>query len=151
MDEQAPSAGTASEQTESDDSAPPGARLAEELRLLLGVLAERAEPWLNRLATAPDGLSEHTPATCGWCPLCAGLAVIRGERPELAVRAAEHASGLLAVLRASLADRDTTGPSAKPEAAPETEPTPGPEPEPEPGSGRVQRIAIRRRGAGSRP
>jgi hypothetical protein len=119
-----------------DDAAPPGARIAEELKLLLGVLAERAEPWLNRLATAPDD-AEHTQATCGWCPVCAGMAVLRGERPELAVRAAEHASGLLAVLRASLAERPTAEP--KPEAEPEHAEEPQPE--------RVQKIAIRRRGA----
>lgn len=121
-----------------EDAAPPGARIAEELKLLLGVLAERAEPWLNRLATAPDD-AEHTPATCGWCPVCAGMAVLRGERPELAVRAAEHASGLLAVLRASLAER----PPAEPK--PEAEPEHAEEPQPE----RVQKIAIRRRGAES--
>ena len=131
------------------DAAPPGARLAEELRLLLGVLAERAEPWLNRLATAPDG-AEHTPATCGWCPVCAGIAVVRGERPELAVRAAEHASGLLAVLRASLAERPSA-PAAKPDPDPDPDRDPEPAEEPEPEAGRVQRIAIRRRGAGSRP
>ncbi|HEX4226263.1 MAG TPA: hypothetical protein VHZ97_28130, partial [Pseudonocardiaceae bacterium] len=109
------------DQPESDE-APPGAKIAEELKLLLGVLAERAEPWLTRLATASDGTApdgtEHTPATCGWCPLCAGIAVLRGERPELAVRAAEHASGLLAVLRASLAER----PPAEPKTAHEPEP-----------------------------
>jgi hypothetical protein len=121
---------------------PPGAKIAEELKLLLGVLAERAEPWLTKLATAPDG-AEHTPATCGWCPVCAGIAVLRGERPELAVRAAEHASGLLAVLRASLAERPPT--EAKPEPSAESEEEPQPE--------RVQKITIRRRdsdrGAGS--
>jgi hypothetical protein len=161
MDETADTSSSASgassdSEAEWDASAPPGARLAEELRLLLGVLAERAEPWLNRLATAPDGAAEHTPATCGWCPLCAGLAVIRGERPELAVRAAEHASGLLAVLRAALAERPASA-SSKPAADPEpgssaesaAESEPESEPEPEPG--RVQRITIRRRGAGSRP
>ena len=123
---------------EPEQDAPPGARIAEELKLLLGVLAERAEPWLNRLATAPDG-AEHTPATCGWCPLCAGMAVLRGDRPELAVRAAEHASGLLAVLRASLAERP----------APEPRPEPGPATEPQPEPERVQKITIRRRGAES--
>jgi hypothetical protein len=127
------------DQPEQDpEGAPPGAKIAEELKLLLGVLAERAEPWLTRLATAPDG-AEHTPATCGWCPLCAGIAVLRGERPELAVRAAEHASGLLAVLRASLAER----PPAEPKTAKEPEPEEEPQPE------RVQKIAIRRRGPGS--
>jgi hypothetical protein len=130
---------TGMDEPEWDETAPPGARIAEELKLLLGVLAERAEPWLNRLATAQEG-AEHTPATCGWCPLCAGMAVLRGERPELAVRAAEHASGLLAVLRASLAER----PAATPSAA---EPEPAEEPRPEPE--RVQKIAIRRRGSGS--
>jgi hypothetical protein len=86
---------------DSDDPPLPGARLAEELRLLLDALAERAQPVLNRLA-APDQDAEHTPATCGWCPVCAGMALLRGERPELAVRAAEHAAGLLAVLRSAL-------------------------------------------------
>ncbi|HEX3784734.1 MAG TPA: hypothetical protein VHX38_34160 [Pseudonocardiaceae bacterium] len=152
--------GSPAQDADWDTSAPPGAKLAEELRLLLGVLAERAEPWLNRLATAPEGTAdaaEHTPATCGWCPLCAGIAVLRGERPELAVRAAEHASGLLAVLRASLAERPSDA-SATPAAKPESAADPaagaaesGPEAEPAPEPGRVQRIAIRRRGAGSRP
>ncbi len=121
------------------DTAPPGAKLAEEFKLLLGVLAERAEPWLARLATAPDD-AEHTPATCGWCPVCAGMAVLRGERPELAVRAAEHASGLLAVLRASLAERP---PAEAPTQEATQEATQEPRPE------RVQKITIRRRGSGS--
>jgi hypothetical protein len=114
----------------------PGARLAEELRLLLDALAERAQPMLNRMAaesTGPDG--EHTPATCGWCPVCAGMAVLRGERPELAVRAAEHAAGLLAVLRAALADRTPAPPtSASKDASSE-----------QPAGERVQHITVRRR------
>jgi hypothetical protein len=95
-----------------EDPPLPGARLAEELRLLLDALAERAQPWLNRLATEPtDSDGEHTPATCGWCPVCAGMAVLRGERPELAVRAAEHTAGLVAVLRSALAQPETPQPS----------------------------------------
>ncbi|HEX5118924.1 MAG TPA: hypothetical protein VFW65_27375 [Pseudonocardiaceae bacterium] len=93
--------------TQATDEQPlPGARLAEELRLLLDALAERAEPVLNRLAAGEH--EDHTPATCGWCPLCAAMAVLRGERPELAVRAAEHAAGLLAVLRSALAETHDT-------------------------------------------
>jgi hypothetical protein len=107
-----------------EDPPLPGARLAEELRLLLDALAERAQPWLNRLATEPT--DEHTPATCGWCPVCAGIAVLRGERPELAVRAAEHAAGLVAVLRSALADRAPTDP-------------------PPPADDRVEHITVRRR------
>jgi hypothetical protein len=110
-----------------EDPPLPGARLAEELRLLLDALAERAQPWLNRLATEPtDAAGEHTPATCGWCPVCAGMAVLRGERPELAVRAAEHAAGLVAVLRSALADRAPAEP-------------------PPPADDRVEHITVRRR------
>ena len=118
----------------------PGARLAEEARLLLDALAERAQPWLNRLATgepAADG-TPHTPATCGWCPVCAGMALVRGERPELAVRAAEHAAGLLSVLRAALADPSAETASASSDASED-------EPEDEPEPGRVQKIEVRRR------
>ena len=114
---------------ESDDPSLPGARLAEELRLLLDAIAERAQPMLNRLAAADED-GEHTPATCGWCPVCAGMAVLRGERPELAVRAAEHAAGLVAVLRSALADRA---------------PAPAPAPQP-PAPDRVQHITVQRRG-----
>jgi hypothetical protein len=232
----------------------PGARLAEEMRLLLDALAERAEPLLNRLAAAPTGGSrsdddqasaqqgerlgqqptadratgdrptgdgvtgdratgdrsttdrptgdwatgdratsdrattdrattdrattdratgdrpttdrptdratgdrpttdrpttdrpaaeqspaDHTPATCGWCPLCAGIAVLRGERPELAIRAAEHAAGLLSVLRSALAEPTRPAPGNEPEAQP---------PPPEPARERVQHITVRRRNAG---
>lgn len=115
-----------SDQDEPQDPPLPGARLAEELRLLVDALAERAQPMLNRLAAAdPD--AEHTPATCGWCPVCAGLALLKGERPELAVRAAEHAAGLVAVLRTALAER-----------------APEPAPEPEPQQDRVQHITVQR-------
>src|SRR5437588_723193 len=123
----------------------PGARLAEEARLLLDALAERAQPWLNRLAAgepAADG-TPHSPATCGWCPVCAGIALARGERPELAVRAAEHAAGLLSVLRAALAE-PTAADSPAPDApAPDVPASEAAEPEDEPG--RVQKIEVRRR------
>jgi hypothetical protein len=116
-----------------DDAPLPGARLAEELRLLLDALAERAQPLLNRLAAADGGEgdgAEHTPATCGWCPVCAGIAVLRGERPELAVRAAEHAAGLLSVLRSALAERAPSSAASPPSPAPD----------------RVQHITVQRRG-----
>lgn len=120
-----------------DEQPMPGARLAEELRLLLDALAERAQPVLNRLAAGAGEQGEHVPATCGWCPLCAGLAMVRGERPELAVRAAEHATGLLTVLRAALADHAPADhrPPADPDGAPADEPD----------AGRVQHIPVRRR------
>jgi hypothetical protein len=121
-----------------DEQPLPGARLAEELRLLLDALAERAEPMLNRLATV-DEQGEHNPATCGWCPLCAGLAVLRGERPELAVRAAEHAAGLLAVLRTALAEPATPPSSSSSSSSDDAGSAPD----------RVQHITVRRRDPGA--
>jgi hypothetical protein len=84
-----------------------GRRLGDEMRLLLDVLAERAQPWLQQIATprqAGDG--EHQPTTCDWCPVCAAVAMARGEHSELAARAAEHVLGLLALVRAGLATHD---------------------------------------------
>ncbi|HVV18141.1 MAG TPA: hypothetical protein VHF06_01820 [Pseudonocardiaceae bacterium] len=124
------------------DQPVPGARLAEETRLLLDALAERAQPWLNRLA-APGDDGEHTPSTCNWCPLCAGMAVLRGERPELAVKAAEHAAGLIAVLRAALAERPAPASSPSSESSP---PASAPEPAADPS--RVQHIPVRRHDGG---
>ncbi|QUF06966.1 hypothetical protein KCV87_13505 [Actinosynnema pretiosum subsp. pretiosum] len=79
------------------------AKLVEELRLLLDAAAERAEPWLHRVAAAEDG---HDPAACGWCPLCNAVALARGDRSQLASKAAEHVAGLIAVLRTALAEAD---------------------------------------------
>lgn len=100
------------------------AKLVEELRLLIDVAAERAQPWLQRIAT--EGAGDHNPQTCGWCPVCNAAALIKGDRSELAAKAAEHVSGLLAVLRMALSE---------PAAAPEP---PADEP-------RVQHIQVVRR------
>ncbi|MGW3959639.1 hypothetical protein ACWED2_07435 [Amycolatopsis sp. NPDC005003] len=82
----------------------------------------------------PDG------SACGWCPLCAIVAVVRGERPELVARLAEQLAQLVALLRAVLADR------WEPEEGvhmPGFRPAPRPaDPRPAP---RVQHIAVRRR------
>lgn len=93
-------------------------KLAEELRLLIDAAAERMQPWLQRVAEAGDG--SHTPETCGWCPLCNGVALLRGDRSELAAKAAEHAAGLVAVLRAAL--REPSAPPAPPEPPGASEP-----------------------------
>lgn len=80
--------------------------LTEELRALLDAAAERAQPWLHRIAEgspSPDG--------CGWCPVCNAVALVRGDRPELAARAAEHVAGLIAVLRAALAEEQVEEPA----------------------------------------
>ncbi|WP_345425299.1 hypothetical protein, partial [Actinomycetospora chlora] len=36
---------------------------------------------------------------CSWCPICALVAALRGEQPELTARLAEQASGLMMLLR----------------------------------------------------
>ncbi|MGH3622810.1 MAG: hypothetical protein ACRDQ5_13590 [Sciscionella sp.] len=127
----------------SDGTSQPGS-VAEELRSLLDVVAARAEPWLHEVGSIRHG-EQHNPATCNWCPLCAALAVIRGERPELAIRAAEHAAGLLAVVRAALAqEQPADAPGAEPEHPSERSPV-GAE-EPPARRSRVQRIDLRRRG-----
>ena len=62
-----------------------------------------------------SGAAASTPqAACQWCPLCSLIALARGDRPELAGRVAEHASGLLVALRAVLQDRPPTEPSGPP-------------------------------------
>ncbi|NKE61715.1 hypothetical protein FXN61_35135 [Lentzea sp. PSKA42] len=108
-------------------------KLAEELRLLIDTAAERMQPWLERVAEAGDG--SHTPETCGWCPLCNGVALLRGDRSELAAKAAEHAAGLIAVLRAALREPGT----------PPTPPSSGGVEEPADAGQRVQHIKVVRK------
>lgn len=121
--------------------------LAEELRWLLDAMATQAEPWLHRVGSTGRSGERHHPVTCNWCPLCAALAVIRGERPELAVRAAEHAAGLLAVVRAALMEGqpDAAASGHRPEYA-GTDRSPPRAEEPPPRRRRVQRIDLRRQG-----
>jgi hypothetical protein len=108
-------------------SAEPGSRLVEELRLLVEAVAERAGPWLDRAAAEPsDG-------SCSWCPVCAAVALLRGEPNALAGRGLDGAADLVALLRAVLADRWEPGVSHKPGFTPDEKP-----------SARVQHIPVRR-------
>ncbi|MFB9685326.1 hypothetical protein [Amycolatopsis plumensis] len=120
-----------------------GPRLTEEIRLLAELVADKAAPWLEGVLAAGHGaLDEAKPdgSACGWCPFCAIVAVVRGERPELVARLAEQLAQLVALLRAVLADR------WEPEEGvhmPGFRPAPRPaDPRPSP---RVQHIAVRRR------
>ena len=105
--------------------------IGEDLRVLALAALERLDPVLDRLRAEPEG--DDPPETCASCPICAVIAALRGERPELAVRLAEHATGLVAVLRAAL---ETGGPAPAPPAADVTE---------RPPARRVQRIRVERR------
>jgi hypothetical protein len=53
------------------------------------------------------------------CPVCAVITVLRGERSELAARLAEQATGLLAVLRAAIAEGLGAGSGAAGSAGPD--------------------------------
>ncbi|QUH01243.1 hypothetical protein HUO13_10860 [Saccharopolyspora erythraea] len=112
-------------------------QVAEELRLLLEGLAVRAEDYLRGVREG----GVPCEGSCGWCPVCAVVAIARGERPELTAKLAD----LVHVLREALAER--TGhppPEPAPQAATGTAPEPGDDdPDAAP---KVQRIDVRRVG-----
>jgi hypothetical protein len=79
----------------------PHGELAEELRLLVETVLERIEPALRRAATGGEGVPEWS--SCSWCPLCAAVALIRGEHHEVVASLAEHGTAMVTVLREALA------------------------------------------------
>jgi len=141
---------TASQQ---DGAGRDGTTLAEEIRLLVDLVVERAAPWLDGIVAAGHGPERATgdqprhpdgnPAGCGWCPLCALVAIARGERPEIAARILDQAAQLIALLRAVLADRWEPQEGVH---MPGYQPPPRAEPDVgRPTSPRVQHIPVRRR------
>lgn len=122
-----------------------GLRLAEEIRLLVEMVVEKAAPWLEGVVAAGHGVDPHAEVKpdssgCGWCPLCAIVDVVRGERPEFAARLLEQLAQLVALLRAVLADRwEPDGGVHMPGFRPE------PKPPAEESSPRVQHITVRKR------
>lgn len=85
--------------------------VSAEARALAELLAEALEPWAQRLRDTVDARGgqpcDDIPISCTWCPICAVLGLLRGERPELAARLAEHGVGLLTALRELLAGTGT--------------------------------------------
>ena len=71
-----------------------------ELRALARTALDRVEPVLDRLRIEPP--TPVSGETCSVCPLCALMAVLRGERPEIVQRLAEHLGGLVTLLRSAL-------------------------------------------------
>ena len=79
-------------------------RLAREARVtataLLDWVGTRVDGAATSRAAGADGARpRQSPGPCGWCPVCALVAAVRGEQPELTAHLAEQASGLLVVLR----------------------------------------------------
>ncbi len=128
----------------SEEEVTDGVRLAEELRLLVEMVVEKAAPWLEGVVAAGHGDPDQAKpeaSACGWCPLCAIVAVVRGERPEFVARLLEQLAQLVALLRAVLADRwepdeGVHMPGFRPAPRPPADAT---------ASARVQHITVRRR------
>ncbi|GAA4830501.1 hypothetical protein GCM10023201_17800 [Actinomycetospora corticicola] len=108
-------------------------RLAREARetatTLLDWVGTRVE---GPRGPRPDGgeRPRQSPGPCSWCPVCALVAALRGEQPELTATLAEQASGLLVLLRL-LVQSHATGahdhhahPAPAPAAAEGPTPTP---------------------------
>lgn len=128
----------------SEDDETAGPRLAEEIRLLVEMVVEKAAPWLEGVVAAGHGDPDQAKAdasACGWCPLCAIVAVVQGERPEFVARLLEQLAQLVALLRAVLADRWEPDEGVH---MPGFRPAPRP-PADASASVRVQHIAVRRR------
>ncbi|MBB5068163.1 hypothetical protein [Saccharopolyspora gloriosae] len=129
-------------------------RVTEEFRLLLDAAAWRAEEYLRgaggaehaeHAADDADGTGQgsdrrrsESASSCGWCPICAVVALLRGERPEPTSRLTEQLAGLVELLRESLAEHGR----APAEPAPPT--APGDSGDAEPPAPKVQRIDVRR-------
>jgi hypothetical protein len=120
-------------------------QVAEELRLLLDAMAFRAEEYLRNLGRessdtphGPGQSAQHpSGAVCGWCPVCAAISMLRGDRPELTMRLAEQLAGFVTLLRQALAEQQGNPPPASAPA--------DPEPESEPArQAKVQRIDVQR-------
>ncbi|MET0189452.1 MAG: hypothetical protein ABW212_10655 [Pseudonocardia sediminis] len=123
-----------------------GADLRGTALHLLDRVREVVEPLGESGGPAP---APGSAGACQACPVCAVIAMLRGERSELATRLAEHATGLLAVLKAVLeadaarerggTDHAHTASGARPESGTRR---PGPH---RPSGRPVQRIVVHRR------
>jgi hypothetical protein len=89
--------------------------------------------------------ADHS-AECRWCPLCAGLAAVRGRRPDLIEGLADVLDSAAAVLRAHAAtvpgSAARTDQGADQAAGPAPAEPPAGEPVGEPSPAPVQRIEV---------
>lgn len=108
----------------------PGPDWVEQARrFAAGLAAEHSGGGLtdvlgNLLGAPADDAAEHGDQ-CRWCPLCAGLAALRGRRPDLLEAMADVLSGAATALRTSARttahgdDAATDDPAPEPAAPPE--------------------------------
>jgi hypothetical protein len=88
--------------------ADPSPLVGEALRLVSSV-QDWAQGWAAR--NVADG-DQHTGADCQWCPLCQFVAILRGERPEVADRVAEAGTAIAGALRTLIEGGSTATGSA---------------------------------------
>ncbi len=77
---------------------------ARELRMLAQVIIDKFEPALRAYSD-----HEHETAggsACSWCPVCAVVAVARGENHELITALARHGATVLGFLRTIVENED---------------------------------------------
>lgn len=122
-------------------------QLLAELRDLLDTISGRAEDYLRACGASDGG---EAPGACGWCPVCAAVALLRGQRSDAAERLVEQLSAAVQALRGLLAEQRTDaagGPAGDPTAgASAGDPTAGASAGSEPRADRVQPIDVRRVG-----
>jgi hypothetical protein len=106
-------------------------QIVDELRRLLDAVAFRAEEYLHDCREAADD-SDGRDTPCGWCPVCAVVSIVRGQRPEMTARLAEHLAGIVTLLRELLAEHQA---NPSPPRADSPEPTT---------ETKVERIDVRR-------
>ncbi len=77
---------------------------ARELRMLAQVIIDKFEPALRAYSD-----HEHEPpgaTACSWCPVCAVVAIARGENHELVIALARHGATVLGFLRTIVENED---------------------------------------------
>ncbi|PVZ08949.1 hypothetical protein [Actinomycetospora cinnamomea] len=109
-------------------------RLTEEARATASALLDWLGTRVDRAPGAPGPRPAQSAGPCTWCPLCALVAALRGEQPELTARLAEHASGVMALLRLMVqAHQDPGHAHHTPTSTAHPTPPPGGDPGPPPG------------------
>ena len=98
--------------------------LGPELRQLAQSILDRIDPVVRTAAAAAAGAAGPGKCQQVWCPVCALAALVSGEQHPLLTVIAEHSVALLTVVRAMVADIESTpGPDRPP---PDEPPPSGP-------------------------
>ncbi len=112
--------------------------IGPELRQLAQAILDRLDPAVQ--AAAAMASAGGGPGKCQqvWCPVCALAALASGEQHPMLTVVAEHSVALMAMIRAMVADLDSSGPPPDgPPASPGEGPGAG-----APGQTRYQPIPI---------